>query len=52
MKTETQMSIRVTNDFKERMEKAAEEERRSVAALMKIILEDWLNEYEKKEEEK
>ena len=52
MKTECQISFRATNEFKERLEKAAEKERRPVAGLIKVILEDWLKEYEEKEERK
>lgn len=39
-KTETQITIRVTNEFKARLEAQAERERRSVAGMVRIVLED------------
>ena len=40
-KTETQVAIRVTNDFKERLEIQAQKERRSVASMVRIVMEDY-----------
>ena len=45
-KTETQISFRVTNDFKERLEAQARKERRSVASMVRIVMEDYLAEKE------
>ena len=41
-KTETQVTIRVTNELKEALEKQAEKERRSVASMIRIVMEDYL----------
>lgn len=49
-KTETQISFRVTNDFKDRLEAQANRERRSVAGMVRIVMEDYLNEKEKEVE--
>lgn len=46
VKTETQISFRVTNDFKERLEVQAHKERRSVASMVRIVMEDYLAEKE------
>ena len=40
-KTEAQISFRVTNDFKERLEIQAQKERRSVASMVRIVMEDY-----------
>lgn len=45
-KTETQVAFRVTNDFKERLEAQAKKERRSVASMVRIVMEDYLEEKE------
>lgn len=45
-KTETQISFRVTNEFKERLEAQAHKERRSVASMVRIVMEDYLAEKE------
>ena len=45
-KTETQVAFRVTNDFKERLEAQAARERRSVASMVRIVMEDYLKEKE------
>ena len=45
-KTETQITIRVTNEFKARLEAQAERERRSGAGMVRIVLEDYLREKE------
>ena len=49
-KTETQISFRVTNEFKERLEAQANQGRRSVAGMVRIVMEDYLNEKEKESE--
>lgn len=41
-KTETQITIRMTNEMKEALEKQAEKERRSVASMVRIVMEDYL----------
>ena len=41
-KTETQISFRVTKELKEALEKQAEKERRSVAGMVRIVMEDYL----------
>ena len=46
-KTETQVTIRVTNTFKERLEMQAQRERRSVASMVRIVMEDYLERKEK-----
>ena len=46
-KTQTQISFRVTNEFKERLEAQARKERRSVASMVRIVMEDYLAEKEK-----
>ena len=45
-KTETQVAIRVTHKFKERLEAQAQKERRSVASMVRIVMEDYLAEKE------
>ena len=45
-KTEAQISFRVTNEFKDRLEAQARKERRSVARMVRIVMEDYLNEKE------
>lgn len=49
-KTETQISFRVTNEFKERLEAQANRERRSVASMVRIVMEDYLEKREKEGE--
>ena len=46
-KTETQVAVRVTNEFKERLEAQANRERRSVAGMVRIVMEDYLEKQEK-----
>lgn len=46
-KTETQVTIRVTSNFKERLEMQAQRERRSVASMVRIVMEDYLERKEK-----
>ena len=45
-KTDTQISIRVTNEFKARLEKQAERERRSVSNLILKVMEEYLEQQE------
>ena len=45
-KTETQIAFRVTNEFKERLEAQAKKERRSVASMVRIVMEDYLKDKE------
>lgn len=45
-KTETQVAFRVTNEFKARLEAQAHKERRSVASMVRIVMEDYLKEKE------
>lgn len=49
-KTEAQIAVRVTNDFKERLEIQAQKERRSVASMVRIVMEDYLRTKEKENE--
>lgn len=42
-KTETQVAFRITNEFKRRLETQAQKERRSVAGMVRIVMEDYLN---------
>lgn len=46
-KNETQIGIRVTNEFKARLEVQAEKERRSVANLIRTVMEEYLEQQEK-----
>lgn len=45
-KTETQVAVRITNEFKRRLEAQAHKERRSVASMVRIVMEDYLAEKE------
>lgn len=45
-KGQTQISFRVTNEFKARLEAQAEKECRSVASMVRIVMEDYLAEKE------
>ncbi len=47
-KTDTQIGIRVTSEFKARLEAQAEKEHRPVANLVKLVLEEYLERAEKK----
>lgn len=49
-KTETQVAVRVTNKFKERLEEQAKREDRSVANIVRRAVEEYLNEKEKEAE--
>ena len=49
-KTETQVTIRVTSNFKERLEMQAQRERRSVASMVRIVMADYLERKEKEAE--
>jgi predicted transcriptional regulator len=46
-KTQTQIGIRVTNDFKARLERQADKERRSVSNLILKVMEEYLEQQEK-----
>ena len=46
-KTETQIAIRVTYEFKERLEAQAYKERRPVSNLIKKVMEEYLDAQEK-----
>lgn len=50
-KTETQVAFRVTNEFKARLEAQAQRERRSVAGMVRIVMEDYINAKEKEAEQ-
>ncbi len=50
-KTETQIAFRVTNAFKARLEAQAQRERRSVASMVRIVMEDYLAQKEKEAEQ-
>ena len=41
-KTDTQVAIRVTQEFKAQLEAQAEKERRSVANMIRKVMEDYL----------
>ena len=45
-KTDTQISIRVTNELKALLEKQAERERRSVSNLILKVMEEYLEQQE------
>ena len=45
-KTETQISIRMTNEFKARLEAQAQKERRSVSNLILKVMEKYLEQQE------
>lgn len=47
-KTDTQIGIRVTSEFKARLEAQAEKEHRPVANLVKLVLEEYLDRVEQK----
>ena len=49
-KTETQISIRMTNEFKARLEAQAQKERRSVSNLILKVMEEYLEQQEGKNE--
>ena len=42
-KTDTQIGVRVTSEFKEQLEKQAQKERRSVSNLIIKVMEDYLD---------
>ena len=48
-KTETQVAIRVTYEFKERLEAQAHKERRPVANMIRKVMEEYLDAQEKEE---
>lgn len=45
-KTDAQIGVRVTSDFKERLEAQARKERRSVSNLVLKVLEEYLEAHE------
>ena len=49
MKTDTQIGIRVTSQLEARLEAQAEKENRSVANLVKTVMEQYLDMKEKEE---
>lgn len=48
-KTDAYIGIRVTKEFKVRLEAQAEKERRSVANLIRLVMEEYLEQQEKQE---
>ena len=46
-KTETQVAIRVTYEFKERLEAQAQRERRPVANMIRKVMEEYLDAQER-----
>lgn len=48
-KTETQVAIRVTYEFKEKLEAQAQKERRPVANMIRKVMEEYLDAQEKEE---
>lgn len=46
-KTETQISFRITGEFKERLEKQAQKERRPVSNMIRKVMEEYLEAQEK-----
>lgn len=50
-KTETQIGIRVTEDFKKRLEYRAEQEHRTVSNLITKVLGEYLEQHEHAEDE-
>ena len=42
-KTDTQISVRITSEFKARLERQAEKERRSVSNLIIKVMEEYLD---------
>ncbi len=51
VKNETQIGIRVTNEFKARLEAQADKERRSVANLVRTVMEEYLEQHENQDEQ-
>ena len=49
-KTDTQISVRITSEFKARLERQAEKERRSVSNLIIKVMEEYLDSQEKPSE--
>ena len=46
LKTDSQIGLRVTSEFKARLEKQAERERRSVSNLILKVMEEYLEQQE------
>ena len=49
-KTDTQISVRITSEFKARLERQAEKERRSVSNLIIKVMEEYLDSQEEPSE--
>ena len=49
-KTDTQISVRIANEFKARLERQAEKERRSVSNLIIKVMEEYLDSQEEPSE--
>ena len=49
-KTDTQISVRITNELKARLERQAKKERRSVSNLIIKVMEEYLDSQEKPSE--
>ena len=49
-KTDTQISVRITNELKARLERQAEKERRSVSNLIIKVMEEYLDSQEEPSE--
>lgn len=50
-KNETQIGIRMTNDFRARLEAQAQKERRTISNLVLKVLEEYLEQQEKQDEQ-
>ena len=50
MKTDTQICFRTTSEFKARLEAQAEKEHRAVSNLITLVLEEYLDRVEPKDE--
>lgn len=50
-KTDTQIGIRTTSEFKARLEVQAQKERRSVSNLILKVMEEYLEQQEKQDEQ-
>ena len=48
-KTDAYIGIRVTKEFKARLEAQAEKERRPVANLIRLVMEEYLEQHENQE---
>lgn len=50
-KTDAYIGIRVTKEFKARLEAQAEKERRPVANLIRLVMEEYLKQHENQDEQ-